>query len=132
MVSDRRVRTLLLLVALAACAGPQAALDPTGPSAAAIDRLGNAMVVGAALVTLMVVVLVLVPVVRKRHRRIRPSVFLWSGVVLPLVTLTVLVPYVFTVGRGMPASTARDRISVDITGHQFWWAVAYRRGDAHD
>ena len=47
------LRRLLLGASLltAACGGPQSALDPAGPGAASIHRLGMFMYVGAALVT---------------------------------------------------------------------------------
>jgi cytochrome c oxidase subunit 2 len=110
------------------CAGRQSALDPAGPSAAAIHTLGIAMWVGAALVTLLVIVLMLVPFIRKRPRPANRRLFLWGGgVALPLVTLMALVPYVLTVGQETRASTAPEALSIDVTGHLYWWEVSYRR-----
>jgi cytochrome c oxidase subunit 2 len=86
------------------------------------------MYAGATVVVLLVVVLALVPVVWRRERAPDRRLFLWGGgVALPLVTLSVLVPYVFRVGHEMREPTAPDRLSVEVTGHQFWWAMAYRR-----
>ena len=113
---------------LAGCGGPQSTLDPAGPSAVAISRLGTWMYVGAALVTLLVVVLMLVPFLRQHGRSIDRRLFLWGGgVALPLLTLTALVPYVMSVGHETRAFTSAARLSVDVTGHQFWWEMSYWR-----
>ncbi|MGD9616547.1 MAG: cytochrome c oxidase subunit II [Alphaproteobacteria bacterium] len=118
------------IVLLAGCSGPQSALDPAGPSAASIHLLGMIMYVGAALVTLLVTVLMLVPFLRRQQRPVNRNLFLWGGgVALPGLTLLALVPYVMTVGHGTRASTAPDRLSIDITGHLYWWDMSYRRAD---
>ncbi|MFL5576733.1 MAG: cytochrome c oxidase subunit II [Gemmatimonadaceae bacterium] len=123
--ATRRAASLAALAA--GCAGRQSALDPAGPSAASIDRLGNVMYVGATLVVLLVTALMLVPFLRRRERPVDRRVFLWGGAALPLVMLTALVPYAMTVGHETRASTRADRLSVDVTGHQFWWELTYRR-----
>lgn len=113
---------------LAGCSGPQSSLDPAGPAAAAIHRLGIYMYVGAAVVTLLVTVLMLIPFLRRRTGPVNRRLFLWGGgVALPLLTLMVLVPYVFSVGHGV-RGTASD-LTIEITGHLYWWQVAYREAD---
>lgn len=128
----RAERTVALLAAawgLSGCHGPQSAIDPAGPSAAAIHVLGMVMYVGAALVTLLVTGLMLVPFVRPRKRVVNRGLFLWGGgVALPALTLTALVPYVMSQGHETRAATDADRLSVDVTAYQFWWAVSYRTG----
>lgn len=127
-------KSLLLwpTVLLAGCAGPQSALDPAGPFAASIHLLGMMMYVGAALVTLLVCVLMLVPFLRRRERRVNRKLFLWGGgVALPLITLTALVPYVLIVGMETRISTGVDLLAIDVTGHRYWWEMSYRRaGDS--
>jgi hypothetical protein len=87
------------VVLRAGTAGPQSALDPAGPAASSIHLLGIVIYVGATLAMLLVTVLMLVPVLRRRERRVNHNLFLWGGgVVLPGVTLTALVPYVLSVG----------------------------------
>lgn len=126
----RRAPGLWPVVLLAGCAGPQSVLDPAGPSAAAIHRLGTIMYIGAALVTALVTVLMLVPFLRRRERPVNRRLFLWGGgVALPLLTLTALVPYAMTVGQGTRSSTAADRLSVDVTASLYWWEMSYRRGN---
>lgn len=118
------------VVALAACSGPQSALDPAGPSAASIHALGVVMYVGAAVVTLLVTVLMLVPFLRQRERALNRRLFLWGGgVVLPFSTLVLLMPYVMSVGHETRAAPAGEGLVIDVTGHLWWWDVVYRRGD---
>lgn len=127
---DKRCLLLCATVILSACAGPQSALDPAGPSAASIHRLGIVLWIGATLVTVLVVVLMLVPFLSRRERVVNRKLFLWGGgVALPAVTLTLLVPYVMTVGQGTRAATGPDRLSIDVTGALYWWEMSYRRGD---
>lgn len=129
MGRDRGRAAFWTITLLVGCAGPQSALDPAGPSAASIHRLGIWMYVGATLVTLLVTALAIAPFVRRRERPVNRRLFLWGGgVALPFLTLTVLVPYVFTVGHETRASTRADRLSIDVTGHLYWWEMSYRRG----
>lgn len=115
---------------LAGCSGRQSALDPAGPSAASIDRLGTIMYVIATLVTLMVVALMLIPFLRRRDGPVNRKLFLWGGgVALPFVTLSFLVPYVMTVGHETRAPVTAGQLSIDVTGHQYWWEMSYRQAD---
>jgi cytochrome c oxidase subunit 2 len=126
----KRYLLLWATVTLSACAGPQSALDPAGPSAASIHRLGIVLWIGATLVTLLVVVLMLLPFLSRRERVVNRKLFLWGGgVALPVATLTLLVPYVMSVGQGTRAATGPDRVSIDVTGSLYWWEMSYRRGD---
>jgi cytochrome c oxidase subunit II len=128
MRRDRTRVACWTLALLTGCAGPQSMLDPAGPSAASIHRLGIWMYVGATLVTVLVAVLAVMPFVRPRARAANRTLFLWGGgVVLPFLTLTALVPYVFSVGHEMRASTRADRLSIDVTGSVYWWEMSYRR-----
>jgi cytochrome c oxidase subunit 2 len=117
--------------AAAGCVGPQSAIDPAGPAAASIHHLGLLLWIGAAVVTILVTVLMLVPFLRRQHRPVNQKLFLWGGgVLLPAVTLSALVPYVITVGAPMRARTPADAVSVDVTGHLYWWDVSYRLPNA--
>ena len=130
MTPNKKCLLLWPTVLLAGCAGPQSALDPAGPFAASIHLLGIMMYVGAALVTLLVCVLMLVPFLRRRERRVNRKLFLWGGgVALPLLTLTALVPYVLIVGMETRISTGVDLLAIDVTGHRYWWEMSYRRAD---
>jgi cytochrome c oxidase subunit 2 len=50
-------------------------------------------------------------------------------VALPLVTLVALVPYIMSIGHETRAASSAGQLSVDVTGHQYWWEMSYRRGD---
>ncbi len=114
----------------AGCSGPQSALDPAGPTAASIHLLGLIMYTGAAVVTVLVTVLMLVPFLRRREAPVRRGLFLWGGgVALPGVALVFLIPYVMTVGQETRASTAPDRLTVEVTGYQYWWQMSYQRAN---
>jgi cytochrome c oxidase subunit II len=128
-VRIKKVSPSLLLIVVAACSGRQSTLDPGGPSAASIARLGIVMYVVAALVVLCVIVMAVAPFVRPGSGPVNRKLFLWGGgVALPFITLLILVPYVFTVGHEIRSPIGAHRLSVDVTGHQFWWEVAYTRG----
>jgi cytochrome c oxidase subunit 2 len=116
-----------LALVVEGCGGPQSAVDPAGPAAASIHRLGVVLWIGAAIVTALVTVLMLVPFVRRRDRQVDRRLFLWGGgVALPVLTLSALVPYVMTVGGQMRAPETPDQLAVDITGYLYWWDVSYR------
>jgi cytochrome c oxidase subunit II len=123
----KRGDLLWAAVLLSGCAGPQSALDPAGPSARSIHLLGIILWIGATLVTLLVVVLMLIPFLRRRERPVDRRWFLWGGgVALPALTLTALVPYVMTVGQETRAPTGGARLSIVITGSLYWWEMSYR------
>jgi len=118
------------LVSAAGCAGPQSVIDPAGPAAASIHRLGLVMWMGAALVTALVTALMLMPFVHRGERTVNRRLFLWGGgVALPALTLSALVPYVMTVGTDMRAPTPSGGLSVDVTGYLYWWDISYRLPD---
>jgi cytochrome c oxidase subunit 2 len=124
----RPLLPLWMVLLLAGCDGPQSALDPAGPSAASIHVLGIVMYIGATLVTLLVTVLMLVPFLSRRERRANHKLFLWGGgVALPGLTLTALIPYVLSVGEEMRLPTLSNHLTVDVTGHLYWWEMSYRR-----
>lgn len=115
---------------LAACQGVQSALDPAGPSAQSIHTLGIVMYIGAAVVTLLVTALMLVPFLRRERRPVKRNLFLWGGgVALPFVSLALLIPYVMSVGHETRAAGQSARLAIEVTGHVYWWDVAYRSRD---
>jgi cytochrome c oxidase subunit 2 len=112
---------------LASCSGVQSALEPGGVGASDINRLTIVMVVGAALVTLMVVIAIAGAF---WGRTISPSRNFWlfgGGVALPVAVLTPLILYSSATGYSMrqPTPPAAERITV--TAHQYWWDVSYER-----
>ena len=79
LVCSRNVGSPPMFLLLAGCSGPQSALDPAGPSAALIHFLGMIMYAGAAAVTLLIVVLMLAPFMRRRARRVDSRFFIWAA-----------------------------------------------------
>jgi cytochrome c oxidase subunit 2 len=77
------------------------------------------MYTGATLVTLLVSTLMLVPFLRRRARRAHYSLFLWGGVALSSLTLTVLIPCVLTSGGEMRAPILSPHLTVDVTGSRY-------------
>ena len=115
---------------LAACAGEQSSLDPAGPAAESIHRLGIYMYVGATVVTLLVVGLMLAPLLHKGERAPNRKLFLWGGgVILPCVTLAMLLPLTFMTGGSMRATPPEGAVRIEVTGHMFWWDVVYVQPD---
>jgi cytochrome c oxidase subunit II len=116
------------LLALAACAGPQSALDPAGDGAARIAHLFWVMLAGAAVIWILVVG----AVVYVRHirpgphpERLASALLLWGGLVVPTVVLTALLVW----GLALMADLRRPgdgRLEVAVSGEQWWWRVDYR------
>jgi cytochrome c oxidase subunit 2 len=134
--SGRRARPRPLLAAtlapvLAACGGPASTLTPGGPGAAGIATLWW-LLLGVAVAIYGLVLAVLVWAVARRRGPERPDTSeVWprrgviaGGVLLPLLVLPVLllasVRTQLALGRDAPAA-----LTVEITGHQWWWELRY-------
>jgi cytochrome c oxidase subunit II len=136
----RRVAPVALLAAVsaagtAACSGPQNALDPRGPQAAAIAELWWVMF-GLGVAVFVAFTLVFVYAVRAARRageendlpdRHGWQLVIWGGVAIPAVILLTLVVYsvstdrrISQLGRG-----EAELLTVEVTGHQFWWELRY-------
>ncbi|MFN3891295.1 MAG: cytochrome c oxidase subunit II [Beijerinckiaceae bacterium] len=110
---------------LAACDAPLSTLDPAGPNADEIRFLWLVMFWGATAISLMVFALALY-VSFAGNRPIAPvRALVWGGGgALPIVTLTVLLVLGVRAGDAI-ASRDDSATQVDITGHRWWWEVAY-------
>ena len=67
MIRDSRCLPLLAVSCSDKLRRAAVRLDPAGPSAASIHKLGIVMYIGASAVTLLVIVLMLVPFMRKQR-----------------------------------------------------------------
>ncbi len=112
---------------LAACEGPQSALDPKASAARTLADLFWIMTVGAGVVWLFVAFVTVFVIVRSRsHRERWGNGLVWGGgVILPVAVLTVLLPYAFMVMVELRAEPEPGSMRVHITGHTWWWEVAY-------
>ncbi|HYY79358.1 MAG TPA: cytochrome c oxidase subunit II [Actinomycetes bacterium] len=119
-------------VLLAACSGPSpSALDPKGPGAARVAGLWWLLFWISAAVFTLVTLLVVTALFRRRGSRdqvVRQGggerLVVLGGVLLPAVVLT----GVYFVGlhdlRSLTVP-ARTDVTVQVTGHDWWWEVRY-------
>jgi cytochrome c oxidase subunit 2 len=135
----------LLSLSGSSCAGAQSALDPAGPQAGRIGGLWWLMLYTLSAVFLIVMCLLLVAAFRRRkprdgetvevapetkqdadrERRLSRSVK--GGVGVTTVILFVLLISSFLTGRSLYsiAATNDNPLTIEVTGHQWWWAVKY-------
>jgi cytochrome c oxidase subunit 2 len=137
-----------LVAALATALAPagdgatlQSALAPAGPQAARIAQLWWLFFYTTAAVFVLVVGFMLFAVVRARHRgpglprplpdlagrprrRATVSVAVATGITVAILVVLLVVD-VFT-ARGIAALRGPEPLTIELTGHQWWWEVRYR------
>lgn len=134
-----------LLFCISSCGGIHNAINPAGPQAGNISDLWWLMFWVCTIVFVLVIVALLIglkkstreeqlttpvldPPVESEHRR--------RTVVIAALSITVIILFVFTVasfltGRSLSAELAdKDGLTIEITGHQWWWEVRYLDVDA--
>jgi len=136
----RRWPPVIVAAALAGgCQGASAALDAGGPQAARIAALWSVFLTVCVAVLVLVVVALAVAVVRgRRHggdpappaaldaageRRAALVVGTAAGITV-VVLLGLLVTSVVT-GRELASLGTQDALSIELTGHQWWWEIRY-------
>lgn len=110
------------------CTGVQSALDPAGPNAREIETLWWAMLVAALVIFLIVLLALLVSLFGgdSLRRRIAPvRLIVAGGIVLPIATLSVLVPFNVSVSSGVTEPRSEGTLTIRVRGHQWWWEVEY-------
>ena len=141
----RLVMTLVVALCVSSCGGIQNSINPAGPNAANISKLWWLMFIVCSIVFVLVMIALLlslgkrtteaadrVPVLEppeesERRRR---------NVVISLTTITVIVLFVFLIasyssGRSLRLNDpAKNGLSIDLTGHQWWWEARYNDVDA--
>lgn len=148
----------LWLVPAAALAGNPSATDPAGPQAARILSLGQLLWWVCGAVWVAVVAVMLVAVLRRRRDaahealpEVQPHEVPPGGGALPLpagqhrtltravaaaTALTVLILLVFlgkTVATGHALAAFAEHheaVTVEVTGHQWWWELRYQHPEA--
>ncbi len=123
----------LLTPLCAGCEGIQSALQPAGPSAREIAALWWSMAAGSAVILMLVVALLFYAVFsrpQRRHgRRLTPTrLIVYGGIVLPVIVLSILVPFNIWVAAGISAPRAADTLTVRVHGRQWWWQIEYDDG----
>lgn len=104
---------------------PQSSLRAAaGSGAELIDQLGTVLYVGGGILFVIVMGLALYAVFGRTRTIDARRWMLGGGVVLPVLTLTVLLIYSLSVGNALHA-TGSPRVRVHVIGKQWWWDVRY-------
>ncbi|HEX7054323.1 MAG TPA: c-type cytochrome [Burkholderiales bacterium] len=106
----------------------QSALAPNGPEAAAIAGISWLLFIGAAVIFVAVMALAALAVSGRAPRLGRHGVIVAGGVVFPLVVLSALLVYTLVRGASLGAP-GEPALRIAVTGHQWWWEIAYLRAD---
>jgi cytochrome c oxidase subunit 2 len=133
-------------VFLSSCRGGgiQSALNPTGPNADSLSRLWWLMFYVCSAVYVLVMIAVVVAVRKGTRRSDLNPVLDFSpqtekrkrNAVLSAVTATVIILFAFLIysystGRALTADLShKNGLSIEVTGHQWWWEVRYNDVDA--
>lgn len=121
----------LIAVAGTAQAHIQSALHPAGSQADDIATMWWIMATGAAAILILVSVLVLLGLVVRSERPARGrQVFIYvGGIVFPVVTLSALIIYTFTLGNRLTGPLEGEPVRIDVIARQWWWEVHYLAQD---
>ncbi|MBW3554626.1 MAG: cytochrome c oxidase subunit II [Gemmatimonadetes bacterium] len=131
--------TLLLTAAAASCSSPQNVLDPHGPAAMRIEELWWVLFVMGVTVSIVVAALLLLAIRRGRQRERGTQgreinghylVSIGAGLITPAVIFALAI-YSYVIGAGVypPVDEDAGALTVEVTGHQFWWEVRYPQYD---
>jgi cytochrome c oxidase subunit 2 len=133
--SFRKICCVTALPAIAGCAGEQSAFAGLGPVSSRITLLIWIMFIGAALITAFICVLMAISIVGPadwRHKLSREKVIVLGGIVFPVVTLTTLLIYGFSILKaGETLVQAENPVHISVVGEQWWWRIIYRHDDGH-
>jgi cytochrome c oxidase subunit II len=124
---------------LTGCAGSQSALDPAGPQAARIISLWWLMFYVTGAVFLVVMFFLAASLLHAREgddenapdtrpradTERRMSRVVLGGIVATVLILFVFLVYSFLAGRALDSVSAKNHLTVKVTGHQWWWEVQY-------
>jgi cytochrome c oxidase subunit II len=125
-----RRRPIIVLAAscLTGCRDTHSALVPHGPVAEEIAALTFVLFGVAAMVAIIVGValaLALRGTDRARKWIADPRIVVIGGVIFPIVVLSILLLAGLRLTAALSASEAKDAISIEVTGEQWWWRVRY-------
>jgi cytochrome c oxidase subunit 2 len=127
----------------------QSTTDPAGPQSSQINGLWWLMFYVCSVVFVLVMVFTLVAIRRRQANSERAEIpadvelnppaesenrkrnVVVAGALLTIVVLFVFMVDSFFVGRGLTAELARKQgVTIEITGHQWWWEARYLNVDA--
>jgi len=121
-------------------------MNPAGPQAENLSRLWWLMFIVCSIVFLLVMIALLLALRKRNPEPLAKATPVLEppqdqerrkrNVVLSAVTITVIILWVFLIasysaGRSMTAELAnKNGLSIEVTGHQWWWEVRYQDVDA--
>ncbi|NUO37203.1 MAG: cytochrome c oxidase subunit II [Gemmatimonadaceae bacterium] len=121
----------------------QSSLDPVGPLAANTARLWWFALAVATVVYLLVIATACWALARARRRERRGELLdpggegrmttgvTWS-IAATVVILLVFLGYDLSVGRTLSPIPKAHPLTIEVTGHQWWWEVQYADSAVHD
>jgi len=147
--TTRRVIQCLLALSVAlclsACGGIQNAINPAGPNAQNLSNLWWLMFTVCSIVFVLVMIAVLLslrkatteaadrtPILEPSEESERRR----RNIIISATTITIIVLFVFLIasyssGRSLRLNDpTKSGLSIDLTGHQWWWEVRYNDVDA--
>lgn len=127
----RALQVTALVGFLGACEAAPSSLRPRGPAAERIADLGWILIGSLTIVFAVVTVLLLLAIARGRHRSDADPTssaaagnrFVIGGVVVTIGILAVI--FVLTLWNLESLSSVRGQLTIEVTGHQWWWEVRY-------
>ncbi len=141
-----RICQCLLALSFSSCGGIQNAINPAGPQADSLSRLWWLMFTVCSIVFVLVLIAVLLALRKgtseppantppllelspEQQRRRRNAII--SAVTITTIVLFVFLIASFSAGRSLTADLAhKNGLTIDVTGHQWWWEVRYNDVDA--
>ena len=105
----------------------QSALNPAGPDAAVIAEITWVLFAGGAAVFVLVMALAAWAVVKPPPWLARRGAIVVGGIAFPAIVLLALL--VYTLLRANALSAGEPALRVEVTGHQWWWRIAYLTDD---
>lgn len=136
---------LSVTLSLSACGGIQNAINPAGPNAENLSRLWWLMFTVCSIVFVLVMIAVLLSLRKATAEAADRTPLLEPSeeserrrrnIIISATTITVIVLFVFLIasyssGRSLRLNDpTKSGLSIDLTGHQWWWEVRYNDVDA--
>lgn len=102
----------------------QSALNPQGPDAAIIAEISWVLFAGGGAIFVLVMALAAWAVWGRPRFLARHGAILAGGIVFPVAVLSALLVYSLLRAASLSAQPPAG-LRVEVTGHQWWWRVAY-------
>jgi cytochrome c oxidase subunit 2 len=132
---------ICLQLFLCGCQGQQSALDPVGEQARRIDGLWWLLFFVTAAIYVIVLALTIVAAGRRDRRdsvtdapvetldplrERKMGRFVGAGVAITVAILFIFLIADFSTGKAMHAMENEHALTIEVTGHRWWWEVKYK------